>query len=128
MKKLLWVLLLIATPAFADYTETVVVIEDKVNGIDFRDAIRYADEAEMAAKVNDGSFGVERQKRLDGFKNAMDNPVKPVPPTKEQLLAEQQDIIQQKANLDARATEITAEVQAIDAKVDVTPVEEVVVK
>jgi len=101
ISKLLLIGLLISTPSFADQVKVQVVIEDKVNGIDYRDAVYYPDMATYEAKVSDGSFQAERQARLDGFRSVLENPAPAVEITKEILEAQKAELQAQIASLDA---------------------------
>lgn len=75
-----------------------VLVEEKVNGIDYRDAIYY-DQASWdtltQAKVN-----TEITKRTDNFKYVLEHPAIQVPPTKAELQAQKAELTSQIAYLD----------------------------
>jgi hypothetical protein len=105
MKKLLFAFMLVCSTAYADKSEYVIIVEDKVNGVGFRDAIRYASEAEYQAKVADGTHQAERTLRVYNFRQALENPPVQKPPTEEELLAEKREIEERLTSVDMRITE-----------------------
>ena len=85
-------LFFIASTVFADEVKIQVVVEDEVNGTGFRDAIYYSSMSEYEAKLSDGTHGTERKKRLDKFKNVLENPAPQIEPTRAQLQAEKSEL------------------------------------
>lgn len=67
----------------------------------------------------------EKNKRIAAWVDSIKNPPAQAEPTKEDLIAEQAAILEQKAMLEARISEITDKVAQIDAAVDITPTDDV---
>lgn len=111
----------------ADIKDIRVRLFEDVLGNTFQDAIYYKDEAEYQSKVADGSHAAEKAKRIANQINAVQNPPKPIPPTKEMLLAESQSIADQKVQLDQRLSDIA--IALVDAKpADIGGIAEEIVK
>jgi hypothetical protein len=72
---------------------------------------------EQFQKENESVIDDEKNRRIANWIDAVKNPPAPVEPTKEDLQAEEAAILEQKAMLDARVSEIALKVAEIDAKV-----------
>ena len=84
----------------ADTVRIQVLIEDVVDGVEFRDASYFKDMAEYESRVSDGSFAAERERRIENFRKVKN--AKPIEPTLEELLSEKATLANQIAELDSK--------------------------
>ena len=91
----------------ADQVKIQVVINEKVAGIDYVDAIYYPDLASYQTALSNGDHQVEKDKRTTNFFNAVKNPPAPKVYTKAELQAQKAEYV---AQTDAQIAQFDAEI------------------
>lgn len=91
----------------ADTVRIQVLINEKVMGQDFQDAIYYPDLATYQAKVADGSHEAQKQQRLLNQENVIKNPAPPPVFTKAQLESMKAELL---AKTDAEVADLNAQI------------------
>ena len=95
-----------------------VITKDETEVGTYQDAQYFSIPTDMTLeqfqKENEGAIEDEKNRRIANWIDAVKNPPAPVEPSKEDLQAEEAAILEQKAMLDARVSEIAVKKAAIE--------------